>query len=225
MPKKVFELAKELKMGPLDLVEGLKAKGIAVRNHMSVLEDIHIDVALKEFGDATNSGKSKASKKTTKKKTTKRVVKKTTKKSVGKKDSTKDVQVSSPKKSEVKKISEKSEDTSPRPPLETTPEKSTVIRRKVSDKNSSSQTLSDSLLRKDKILYEEDRPKLKGLTVVSRPELAETALKEETAPSVIPEEKKRNRALQRKSTSFYSSFYPRKKSRDRGKTKKRILFR
>ena len=30
MPKKIFELAKELDIGPLDLVESLKAKGFAV---------------------------------------------------------------------------------------------------------------------------------------------------------------------------------------------------
>lgn len=39
MSKKVFELAKELEMGPLDLVELLKTKGFAVRNHMADLSD------------------------------------------------------------------------------------------------------------------------------------------------------------------------------------------
>lgn len=39
MPKKVFELAKELEVGPLDLVESLKAKGFNVRNHMAELSD------------------------------------------------------------------------------------------------------------------------------------------------------------------------------------------
>ena len=39
MPKKVFELAKELEIGPLDLVESLKAKGFPVRNHMAELSD------------------------------------------------------------------------------------------------------------------------------------------------------------------------------------------
>ncbi len=42
MPKKVFELAKELEIGPLDLVELLKAKGVAVRNHMSELSDAEV---------------------------------------------------------------------------------------------------------------------------------------------------------------------------------------
>ena len=40
MPKKVFELAKELELKPLDLVEELKAKGFdGIKNHMNVLSD------------------------------------------------------------------------------------------------------------------------------------------------------------------------------------------
>lgn len=39
MPKKVFELAAEISIGPLDLVENLKAKGFIVRNHMTLLSD------------------------------------------------------------------------------------------------------------------------------------------------------------------------------------------
>jgi translation initiation factor IF-2 len=42
MPKKVFELAKELDIGPLDLVESLKAKGFSVRNHMAELSDADV---------------------------------------------------------------------------------------------------------------------------------------------------------------------------------------
>ena len=43
MPKKVFELAKELEIGPLDLVESLKAKGFSVRNHMAELSDEDVE--------------------------------------------------------------------------------------------------------------------------------------------------------------------------------------
>ena len=46
MPKKVFELAKELDIGPLDLVESLKAKGFAVRNHMAELSDADVETYL-----------------------------------------------------------------------------------------------------------------------------------------------------------------------------------
>ena len=34
MPKKVFELAKEMELNSLDLVEKIKDMGITVRNHM-----------------------------------------------------------------------------------------------------------------------------------------------------------------------------------------------
>ncbi len=43
MPRKVFELAKELDMAPLDLVEALKAKGFTVRNHMTELTDAEVE--------------------------------------------------------------------------------------------------------------------------------------------------------------------------------------
>ncbi len=36
MPKKVFELAKEIGVGAIDLVEQLKGMGLNVRNHMVV---------------------------------------------------------------------------------------------------------------------------------------------------------------------------------------------
>lgn len=48
MPKKVFELAKELEIGPLDLVESLKAKGFNVRNHMAELSDEDVAKFLSE---------------------------------------------------------------------------------------------------------------------------------------------------------------------------------
>jgi translation initiation factor IF-2 len=43
MPKKIFELAKDFDMKPLDLVDKLKAEGFSVRNHMSSLTDEEID--------------------------------------------------------------------------------------------------------------------------------------------------------------------------------------
>ncbi|MBC7430374.1 MAG: translation initiation factor IF-2 N-terminal domain-containing protein, partial [Bacteriovorax sp.] len=46
MPRKVFELAKELDMAPLDLVEALKAKGVVVRNHMTELSDADVEAYL-----------------------------------------------------------------------------------------------------------------------------------------------------------------------------------
>lgn len=49
MPKKVFELAKELNVGPLDLVESLKAKGFNVRNHMAELSDADVEKYLSDI--------------------------------------------------------------------------------------------------------------------------------------------------------------------------------
>ena len=66
MPKKVFELAKELEMNSLDLVEKLKGMGFQVRNHMNSLSDED----LVKFNDLSKPAEGK--KKVTKKKTTKK---------------------------------------------------------------------------------------------------------------------------------------------------------
>ncbi len=39
MAKKVYELANEIGVGAIDLVEKLKAMGLNVRNHMATLSD------------------------------------------------------------------------------------------------------------------------------------------------------------------------------------------
>ena len=76
MPK-VFELAKDLDMRSLDLVEKLKELGIAVRNHMSALSDEDAQKALSALKPKSRSPK-KTTKKVVKKKVTlKKVVKKT----------------------------------------------------------------------------------------------------------------------------------------------------
>lgn len=74
MPRKIFDLAKELDMKPLDLVEDLKAKGYAVRNHMTSLEDADVEKILADFN--AKAEEEAAAKKTTKKKTKKKVTKK-----------------------------------------------------------------------------------------------------------------------------------------------------
>ena len=76
MPK-VFELAKDLDMRSLDLVEKLKGLGIAVRNHMSALSDEDAQKALSALKTKSRLPK-KTTKKVVKKKVTlKKVVKKT----------------------------------------------------------------------------------------------------------------------------------------------------
>lgn len=55
MPKMIFELAKELDMGALDLVDGLKAMGLHVRNHMSSLSDEDVQKAMARFQKGTKA--------------------------------------------------------------------------------------------------------------------------------------------------------------------------
>ena len=96
MSKKVFELAKELDMRPLDLVDKLRSKGYAVRNHMSPLSDKEIEGICVEF--VKKEEESADSKK-------KKVKKKTTKKSVGRKKKIVTVESKSSKKTSAKKVS------------------------------------------------------------------------------------------------------------------------
>ena len=74
MPK-IFELAKQLDIGSLDLVEKLKGQGLNVRSHMSVLSDDEAQKALAAL-KATSKEKKTAKRKTAKKKVTKKVTKK-----------------------------------------------------------------------------------------------------------------------------------------------------
>ena len=79
---KIFELAKELNRGPLDLVEELKNKGFTVRNHMTALSDdevatIKSDYAAASVAKAATTKKKVVRKKAAKKKVTKAVSAKT----------------------------------------------------------------------------------------------------------------------------------------------------
>ncbi len=76
MPMKIFDLAKELDMGAIDLVEALKAKGFAVRNHMTALSDDEVAQVMAEY--RKSDGADKPAKKVAKKKAgaKKKVVKK-----------------------------------------------------------------------------------------------------------------------------------------------------
>jgi translation initiation factor IF-2 len=127
MPKKIFELAKELGKGALDLVEDLKAQGFNVRNHMSVLSDEDVDVVLAKVKEEED--KAKATKKTVRKKkvakkkaassTEKKATKKATKKTTKKVASSSDTETAKKGKS-----LEASEDG-------TTTKKKAVVRKKV----------------------------------------------------------------------------------------------
>ncbi len=85
MPKKVYELAKDLDLNSLDLVEKIKDLGVPVRNHMSSLPDEDVEKILSHLtGDQEKAPLKKAKKKAAKKK----AAKKATKKKVAKKSST-----------------------------------------------------------------------------------------------------------------------------------------
>lgn len=85
---KVFELAKELDMRAIELVEKLKGMGMNVRNHMVVLTEEQIAKARNELVEADAKEKT-TKKKTTKKKTAKKktTTKKTTTRKVVRKSS------------------------------------------------------------------------------------------------------------------------------------------
>jgi translation initiation factor IF-2 len=79
MPKKVFELAKEIGVGAIDLVEQLKGLGLNVKNHMVVLSDEDIEKAMASLAPKEDVKKKKVTKKkVAKKKAAKKVVKKVT---------------------------------------------------------------------------------------------------------------------------------------------------
>ena len=76
MPKKIFELAKELDMGAIDLVEYLRGKGLAVRNHMQAISGEDADKFLGDLRKETDGKRETIEKKSKKKTATKKVSKK-----------------------------------------------------------------------------------------------------------------------------------------------------
>jgi len=76
MVKKVFELAKELNLAPLDLVEGLKKRGFAIRNHMTDLTSEEVEKVFALYRPAGKDDDSKKTKVATVKKKVKTVTKK-----------------------------------------------------------------------------------------------------------------------------------------------------
>lgn len=207
MPKKVFELAKELELKPLDLVEELKIKGFDdIKNHMSVLSDDDLAKfdSLKA-AELTAAAAESATKKKTKKKTTKKkaTVAKTAKKA-GK----------TTKKAAAKKASEEE------PVKAATVRKKTVIRRKSGEKEveEAPEVVQESLetqaseVATDEVQETQSAPeatverKEGGLQVVSRPE----APVEEPAAPAAPTEKKKD-IYEEKVHKFTPVFIPEKK--------------
>ncbi len=62
MPKKVFEVANEIGMRPLDLVEKLKEQGFDIRNHMSTLSDDDLAKVMADLAPAEDDSEDKSAK-------------------------------------------------------------------------------------------------------------------------------------------------------------------
>ncbi len=189
MPKKVFELAKELELKPLDLVEELKMKGFDnVKNHMSVLSDDDLAKfdSLKAV-EAKAAEEAAATKKKTKKKSTKKKAKtaKTAKKVA--------------KKAKTTKAAGKEGD-APKKKVATV-RKKTVIRRKSGEKEEApvEEVLETKAIATEEISSPEaevqaspeavEEKKEGGLQVVSRPEAPVEEKAEEPEKKDIYEEK------------------------------------
>ena len=139
MPKKIFELAKEMGIGPLDLVEELKVKGFSVRNHMTSLSDEDL-AKVDELYKAKSTTASKKKKKVVKKKVAKK--KATAKKAATKKAVTKKVTKSEEKSVDVEVASDKDvsdEDNSKK----VVARKRTLIRKKTVSTKSKSSTIQE----------------------------------------------------------------------------------
>ncbi|MBC7714963.1 MAG: translation initiation factor IF-2 [Rhizobacter sp.] len=135
MPRKVFELAKELDMAPLDLVEALKAKGVAVRNHMSELSDVDVEAYLAAVKKDEVKEDASVKKKVVRKKVAASAEKTVVKKTVEKKAAAPVEDDSEAEKKTTKKTS-------------TVKKKATVIRRKTdedeAEENENDMQMSDA---------------------------------------------------------------------------------
>lgn len=200
MPKKIFELAKELDIGALDLVEKLKGEGFNVRNHMNSLTDDEVTKVMALFSPSEEAAPATAKKKTTKKKAAK---KKTAKKKVTKKKT-----VLRKKGEEKDEVLEAQADSSE----EETPTKTTkkVVKKKVVKKASSKgseEETGESV--EESGNKSETLGEAFGLRVVSRPEAeSETPAPQEVKAEPVTEDEE---LFREKVHKFTPVFIPEKK--------------
>lgn len=212
MPVKIFELAKEFDVGAIDLVEQLRSKGYAIRNHMSSLTDEEAAEVRKSLTPE------KPEKKATKKKTKKKVAKKTTKKvtkKVTKKAST------DAKAEDGEKAVEVAAADGEKTTKKTVKKKRTVIRKKTSkaakEKVEDTEITAgsenvDETTSEESVAKEPTAEKKGGLQVVSRPEAA----KEEQADTT--EEEKEAQELYKEKVHRFTPVYVPEKSETEEKT-------
>ena len=162
MPKKVFELAKELGMGPLDLVEDLKSKGITVRNHMSTLSDEDL-AKIEQMRQAQESATEEKPKKTTKRKT----AAKTTSKTAGVKK-----RIVVRRKSQEESAPKADETPVETPAVPEVAAETTVPSEGPAPAAAESETAAPEpkTVAKDKIEIRDSLPPMRGLRVVSMPD-------------------------------------------------------
>ena len=190
MPKKIFELAKELELGALDLVEKLKAEGFNVRNHMNSLSDEEVEKAMALL-------KKPEEKKTTKKKTA--VRKKAKKKTAAKKKTTASKKVVTTKEAAKK---DEGEEVPKDKKKKVTKRKKTLIRRKspakkVSEEETAATEAVEMSTDVDSGAADTGSPlaegdKDQGLRIVAKPrteQAAETEAGQEVAKKLKPGDK------------------------------------
>jgi translation initiation factor IF-2 len=206
MPVKIFELAKELDIGAIDLVEQLRTKGYSIRNHMSSLSEDEAEEVRKSFAapePAAKTTKKKAKKKTTKKAAKKKVTKKAA--ATGEKET-----------KVAKKASASTEEDKPKKKV--VKKKRTVIRKKTSksakeetaeevSEESTVQATATEVSEETKVETSEvatEKESTGGLKVVSRPEV-----KQEEAPAE-PEKEEKPELYKEKVHRFTPVYVPEK---------------
>ncbi|MBT3585578.1 MAG: translation initiation factor IF-2 [Halobacteriovoraceae bacterium] len=201
MPKKIFELAKDLDMSSIDLVEDLKGRGYSVRNHMTTLTEEDVQKILAVF--AQEKEEKEVAAKKTKKKTKKKSATKKAKKKVAAGSASATKKSASKKKKTTKAKGEEAE-------AATVLKKKTVIRRKTNPADEVAVQEPDEFEQIEAGAVEAGAPveseRQEGLQVVSRPE--QVAVKEDAStekevfkekvhkftPVFIPEKKAKTEA-------------------------------
>ncbi|PIP90270.1 MAG: translation initiation factor IF-2 [Bdellovibrionales bacterium CG12_big_fil_rev_8_21_14_0_65_38_15] len=211
MPMKIFDLAKELDMGAIDLVEALKAKGFPVRNHMSALTDEEVAQVMAEYRKSEPTPKT-AKKKTAKKKAgaKKKVVKKKVVKKSGDAEETlaadapEAQKFEEPTAVEAKTSEAKAEDDSSNEDKKktVTKKKKTIVLRKGGEPEDDEPTAGGSSAKG-------------GLRVVSMPKkveapVAKAASKAEVSEETTTEKPKKNELYKEKVHRFTPVFIPEK---------------
>ena len=195
MQKKVYELAKEIGVGAIDLVERLKKEGMDVKNHMVSLDADQVAKAMALYSPAEPEVK------TSKKKVTK---KKTAKKKVTKKKTTTVKKVTGSKSEDEgteKKASKAPEETSDSPKTKVIKKK--TVRKKIAAKKEAAQEAAE-----EKELMSSG---LRGLEIVEQAPVKKTPSNLATPKSAepTPEEEK---VFKERMHAFTPVFVPEKKN-------------